>query len=295
MTSSPRSDITPEATVTITYTATLTSPLHHGAGTAGNTSLLRTQEVVQPDGTVAALPFLSAASIRHALRDRIAWHIARILDIEPGSLTKQAVDLLWSGGAVTSTGAETDLDLYRRVDDLLPSLTLFGYAARADITEGILRASDAILVCAENSFRLPAGLPQLDQRAAVFRGEEFGTRHDVADSPVARLVQAADTLIGAPKTTQMIFDLQVLKPGAVLHGDITLTPAATGQHRMVLGAALALWAPDGEAMLGAKTATGYGRARIDGLPDTAEDLGRWTEHLLAHRDNILALVAEVAG
>ena len=51
------------------YRATLTAPFAHGAGNAGNTRLLRTQDVVLPDGTAARVPFLSAGSIRHGLRD----------------------------------------------------------------------------------------------------------------------------------------------------------------------------------------------------------------------------------
>ena len=35
----------------ITLDLTLTSPLHHGAGNAGNTALLRTEEAITPDGT----------------------------------------------------------------------------------------------------------------------------------------------------------------------------------------------------------------------------------------------------
>ena len=95
--------ITPIAGKRINYTAHLLSEFHHGAGSQGNTSLLRTMPIAQPDGTVASVPFLSGASVRHGLRDALAWHLARVLDIQPGSLTKAAVDLLWTGGAVTKT------------------------------------------------------------------------------------------------------------------------------------------------------------------------------------------------
>ena len=67
--------ITPAPTTSIDIVATLTSPFHHGAGSSGNTSILRTQDVIQPDGTAARVPFLSAASVRHALRDALAWHL----------------------------------------------------------------------------------------------------------------------------------------------------------------------------------------------------------------------------
>ncbi|NIH57290.1 hypothetical protein [Brooklawnia cerclae] len=286
--------IIPAQQETINYTATLLSPFHHGAGNSGNTALLRTQDVAQPDGTVAQVPFLSAASIRHALRDRIAWHLVSTLDLRPPAVvwSKLGVDLLWTGGSVTSTGAEVDLGMARRVEEVFPALALFGYSAHSDIVSGTLRASDAILVCRENQWRIP-GAPDT-KPAAAWRGEEFGTRHDVASTPVATLLEQADTLLGSTvKTTQMIFDTQVLIAGASLSGQLALQHGATAAHRTVLGAALALWAPGGEALLGAKTAQGYGRAAIAGLPDTSADLAAWTAHIADRRDDILQLVEDL--
>lgn len=277
--------ITPTAAYAIPLHVTLTSPLHHGAGSSGNTALLRTQEVVQPDGTLAHVPFVSAASVRHGLRDALAWHLATTIGLE--SISKAAVDLLWSGGAVTKTGAETDLAMARRVEEFLPMLSLLGYAAQSDIVEGTLRASDLILVCQENDWRLPEPL-QGRKRAAAYRGEEFGTRHDIATSPVARLVEQTGLVVD--KTTQMIFATQVLLAGAQLYGELSLTPSATPQHRLVLDAAIGLW----DGMLAAKTATGYGRTSIP-LEDTTDQVGEWTQHLLDHKTDILQLVAEITA
>lgn len=135
--------ITPVMHHTTTITCILTSPFHHGAGASGNTAVLRTQDVIQPDGTTARVPYLSGASVRHALREALAWHTAHTLTWSR-NLTKSMVDLLWSGGAVTSTGSQVDLAMARRVDDIYPALGLLGYAAQSDITTGTLRASDLI-------------------------------------------------------------------------------------------------------------------------------------------------------
>lgn len=292
------------ATITTTaplyrYRATLTAPFAHGAGNAGNTRLLRTQDVVLPDGTAARVPFLSAGSIRHGLRDALAWHMADTLHLD-GALTKAGVDLLWSGGAVTSTGAQVDLDMQRRVDELLPGLSMMGYAARSDIHEGTLRVSDAILVCAENGWRLDPDTAALrPKRAAAYRGEEFGTRHDTASTMAARMIASPDTLDApAVTTTQMIYDTQVLVSGAMLAGSITLTPAATDTHRRVLLATLGLWAPNGHVRLGASTATGYGAADIEWLTDTtgqAEAIDWLTSHTRDNAEAITALIAEVSA
>lgn len=282
--------------------ATLTAPLHHGAGNAGNTALLRRQQITLPDGTRARVPFVSGNALRHRLRDALAWHLADTLALPDGSLSKAAVDLLWSGGAITRTGAETDLGLARRVEHVLPCLRLLGYAAGSDITGGTLTVGMLHLVCVENAWRLPPGvtaLPQAAQRAGSMQGEEFGTRHDVAGSPVDRLVDAAGL---APATTQMIYEVQVLHPGAVLAGYLELHPAATGAQRAVLAAALELAAPrDADrarrTWLGAKNAVGFGRARLDAdlsaLPDPGEALVWWSGHLAERREEILALLREL--
>ncbi|WP_280503005.1 hypothetical protein [Nocardia farcinica] len=287
--------LTPALHAPIPVTITLTTPLHHGAGNSGNTALLRSETVIQPDGTQAQVPFVSANSVRHGLRNALAWHLATTLDLPDGSLSKPVVDLLWSGGAVTSTGAQTNLELPRKIEAVLPMLGLLGYAAQSDIISGTLRVDPLILVCRENAWRLPptaAALPHAGKGAAAYRGEEFGTRHDVSGTPVDRYLDIAADLTG---TTQMIYDLQVLKAGAVLSGGFGLTPAATSTHRRVLEAALALWAPGGRVHLAAKNAVGFGQGSITGLPDTSDSLTWWTSHLVENADDVRALLSEIAG
>jgi hypothetical protein len=229
--------------------------------------------------------------VRHALRDRLAWHLATTLGLEPGSLTKPIVDLLWSGGGLTKTGAQADLALARRAGRLLPGLALLGYAAGSDLIEGTLRVSDLILSCEENAWRLPTADPH---PAAWFRSEEFGTRVDQESSPAARMIEISAEQSGA--TNQMIYSLQVLKPGAVLMGDVQTTPAATRDQEQALQAALALWAPGGVAFLGAKTAVGYGRAHVEfSTPPSADALAGYTQHVLDSSDEIRDVLRELTA
>lgn len=274
----------------IEYTATLESAFHHGAGTSGNTQRLRTQEVIRPDGSIAHVPFLSANSIRHGLRDALAWHVVKTLALQPGTLTKTAVSLLWSGGAVTTTGAETNLDLTRRADQALPMLGLLGYAAQSDITAGTLRVSDGILVCEENQARTP--IPAT-HKAAHYRGEEFGTRHDLDTSPAARFIELTDGTVNA--STQMIWSTQILKPGAELYGTLETDAAAKIDHDRTLAAAFHLWAPNGVAFLGAKTASGYGRATITTADIVPAEVAWLTQHTLDHADEIIDILKELAA
>lgn len=282
----------------ITLDVTLTSPLHHGSGNAGNTALLRTEEIITQAGEPATVPVLSGNSVRHQLREAIAWHTLRTLDVPEGSLTKSQVDLLFTGGAITSTGAQVDLGMARRVQDHYPALGLLGYAAQSDIVAGTLRVGSLMLVCSENAWRLPPGqwAPHVTKRAAAYRGEMFGTRHDVASTAVDRYILDAAELIQSTQSTQMIYDVQTLKPGSRLAGQISLTPSATSEHEQVLRAALALVAHDGRIHLGAKTSVGYGQALVAGLPgDLDRALDWWTDHLRSHRDAVMELIRDLAA
>ena len=284
--------ITPKYASHVSITATLQTPFHHGAGNAGNTSLLRTQEVMDPKtGTISKVPFLSAASVRHGIREALAWHLIEHAGIEDGSLSKAAVDLLFSGGAVTSTGAKTNLDMARRVEQDLPMLSLLGYAAQSDIVSGTLRASELMLVCVENNWRCPI---KDQHRAAKYRSEEFGTRKDTGTTPAQRMIQMTKGDLG---TAQMIFDQQILIPGARLWGMVGVSQAATKAQIQVMQAGLELWAPGGEARLGAKTAQGFGVALIDGIDqlEAQRSCNEWTKHVVENAGEIRQLITDLAS
>lgn len=287
-------------------------PISHGAGTAGNTQLLRTQDVILPDGRRTAVPYVSGNSLRHRLRDALAWHLVRALDVPAGSLAKRVVDLLWSGGALTSTGNQAELGMIREADRVLPALGALGYSARSDIVAGTVWVDNIHLVCVENVWRLPAhlaGHPHAAGPAGVYRGEAFGTRHDVAAGAAGRFVglMTGDGMLdGGPSpvdTTQMIYDLQTIKPGSVLFGGLW-AQAPTAGHVAALATAIDTAAPlvagRRTITLGGKGATGFGRCHLDvdltGLDATIGDLrAAYEAHLAAHRDRILDLLAEVVG
>lgn len=262
--------------------------LHHGAGTAGNTALLRTQEIVLPDGTPTVVPYISGNSLRHQLRAAAAQHALTAMAVQHHSLPKAVVDLLWSGGALTRTGANTDLDTPREAAALFPALSLFGYSAGATMAAGRLRVDNIHLVCKENVWRLPPMLAATEQAAlpaAAFRSDEFGTRHDAA-----RAATPARYLDGAPAdTNQMIYDLQTIKPGAVLQSTLRLDDASDAELD-VLAAAVQTAAPDGVISLAAKSAVGYGRCQL--LAPTAltrRDTTPYTELLGSHAGQIIDL------
>lgn len=301
--------------VHLPLTLTALDPISHGAGTSGNTQLLRTQDVLLPDGRRVAVPYVSGNSVRHTLRSALAWHLVRTLDLPEKSLPKAVVDLLWSGGALSETGNQVDLETARRVSATLPALSLLGYSARSDITAGTLWADNVHVVCVENVFRLPGRLadhPHAALPGGAMRGEAFGTRHDVRGTPVDRYIALLGASDGAldlgtpakaePATTQMIYDMQVIKPGAVLWTGLHLA-APTPGHVAALAVAVDEAAPlvDGRRViaLGGKRSTGYGSCTVEidlsGFGDLATLRAAYEQHLRDRRDDIAALLREVVG
>lgn len=303
--------------VHLPLTLTALDPISHGAGTSGNTQLLRTQDVLQPDGRRVSVPYVSGNSLRHTLRAALAWHLVRTLGLAERSLPKAVVDLLWSGGALSETGNQVDLETARRVSATLPALSLMGFSARSDITAGTLWADNVHLVCAENAFRLPAhlaGHPHAALPGGAMRGEAFGTRHDVRGTPVDRYIAmlgdaggdgALDLGASAaaePATTQMIYDMQVIKPGAVLYTGLHLL-APTPGHVAALAVAIdeAMPVVDGRRVLalGGKRSTGYGACAVNDGLDAFGDLAglraAYEAHLAERRGDILALLKDVVG
>lgn len=218
----------------ISIAAMALEALHHGAGTEGNTQVLRRQEVVTPGGEISLVPFISGNSIRHMLRDAGVRYALDAMGVADGCMSKGMVDLLFSGG---SLGGKTTVTMQRarRVADLFPLLSVLGYSAGTRIQPGKIEVQHLHLVCSENAHRMPPSdhEPALLRQAGSYTGEEFGTRHDVARLPYAQ------RLLGAPKpvaedaakprtkqpkdddSTQMIFDWETILPGAQFWGGMT--------------------------------------------------------------------------
>lgn len=294
---------------------TALDPIAHGAGNSGNTTLLRRQRVVLPDGRLADVPFVSANSLRHTLRAALARHACRILGVPEYSLPKRVADLLWSGGALTSTGNQVDLQAVRELDRAMPAVTLFGYSARSDITPGVLWVDNVHVVCAENRFRLPvdlAGHPHANLWEGQVVGEEFGTRHDAARQAgrwvgLPEVGVAIDGLFegDAPPakadTTQMIYDVQSVLSGALFWSTLTLTGALPA-HADALAVAVDETAPVGPdgyrtLALGGGRGHGYGRCRLDvdlaPFGDLSEVRRRYEDLLRSGADEVPAMLGKL--
>jgi len=279
---------------TINVRAVALDPIHHGAGTAGNTSLLRVQEVLLPDGDLARVPFVSGNSIKHRLREAMVHHAVKILDVPDHSMSNAAVNLLFSGGALTATGANVDLELHRKFQSLWPSLGLCGYAAGNTMMQSKLAVSHWHLVCSENFWRLPtdcAAHKLAALSAAALRSSDFGTRMAQTNRAGVREILVEGDAPG--ESGQMIYDFETIAAGALLYGSIrvaNVTPhelAALHAGIGTISEGVSIW------HVAAKTSVGFGRCKValDGLPSA--DVAEYEAHLRDNRDEALAIVEKV--
>lgn len=279
----------------IEITATALSPIVHGAGTSGNSQLLRQQDWFFIDPTTkkpirCKVPFVSGNSIKHRIRNSAIRYALDAMGVEDGTLSKPEVDLLFSGGHLAKGGAAIDLSSARKLAELLPPLSLCGYSAGNAMEESRLMVSDLHVVCAENAARIPDDLathPMLGVRAGELRGEEFGTRHDQATKHAGRrwltdgaadavAKRAGDKLLAPPKnkaseergdSAQMIYDFGTIVAGSVLWGSVDYADLTEGE-RAALVSAFVYWSTDrrGDQLVcgvGAKNSIGYGMLKFD--------------------------------
>lgn len=209
-------------------------PIHHGGGKAGNTQLVRMLPGFDPvTGKLTRTPFISGNALRHMLRAAGAWYAIEALGIK-GDLSKGAIDLIFSGGRLSSGGAVYKLDEARAAEAAFPVLAVLGYGAGNMTRESKLSVSHLHLVCAENAWkvehRINPSLPHAQMRAGGFLTDGFGTRHDqigaagtmdlLEDGEEERLAEAISK--GASKaekeSTQMIFEVQSVGPGSHWRG-----------------------------------------------------------------------------
>lgn len=270
----------------ISIEAVAHAPIHHGGGSKGNRQILRKQSFILPDGAHARVPFLSGNSFRHLIRASAARYALEVMRVEPGSLSKGMVHLLFSGGALSGSGAAVKLSKIREVEQAFPLLSLLGYSASNHISGGRLTVDHWHIVCRENAWRLPDSLrehPHARLRVGELIDDEFGTRHeptrsdpdcrkllahgdaatdDAALEAAAELAAAGQRPEKSRDSAQMIYNFEVVKAGSVWFGGLRYQ--ALSPHEIAAlksGLAYACGGQQGESYLfarGAKSAVGYG-------------------------------------
>jgi len=127
------------------------TPICHLSESIGNESIAMRRKIRQRDGW-AFVPIVTADTMRHGMREASAYALLDALGmVDSPQLSEAALRLLFAGGAVSgSDGAGTvNLDAYRELCELVPSMALLGGCATNRIVPGRLSVEDATLICQE--------------------------------------------------------------------------------------------------------------------------------------------------
>lgn len=257
-------------------------PIAHAEGTVGNATLAMRRKVRTEDGDIVSVPIVTADTMRHQMREAAAMALLDGLGmLETPALTEAATRLLFNGGMLTSKGAGGGVKLseFRALNDLLPSLALFGGCANGQLVPGQLEVSDAVPVAEETTALVPGWMVARAANLTSARellDEEQRVRFDpMRDPSKTRLLEAgakdaverkavareeahdsgsdADAL--ATKSTMLPRTCEVIIPGTLLSWSVTATTYDALQDdtfAVVMGSFLR------RPIVGGKRGTGHG-------------------------------------
>lgn len=240
--------------------ARLLSPLRHGGETRGNVQTFRRQKIQLPSQpgpygeemppAIEDVPYLSGNSIKHFIREHAALFALEALGAKSGSLSKEQIHLLFSGGSLTKGGQSVRFDVVRAAEKSLPVLSLCGYSAGNIMTSAAFKVDDLLPVCAETAHLIRAEVNQYAGNAEVnfmtpigrLMDVNFGTRHEPTKrSHIADYLRAAEAaelemFISDNKDTkhadkgdsaQMIYEYEQMAAGTYLVGGFTFDPGVS--------------------------------------------------------------------
>lgn len=294
------------------------SPLSHSEGNEGNMSILMRESVYDPSEPTRIpqqIPCITGNSMRHSLREAAAWFTLHLLNIDLYGLSPAAQHVLMSGGALGKDSATMDVDSYRKLSELFPSLTMFGGGGiGAALVRGNLAVDYALLCCRQNARRISLLCPELTElmqnrpRAEDFTEIRQGVRHDARRHPATRHLLGQESMRAwenergntaeqnreeGSTSTQMIYSFESICAGAQWYWSTTLILGTPLEHSLLMCTLLSL-AKQGR--IGGKGNTGHGRVHIKCImaDGATRDLAEGIE-AAAQEDRIVELAEVFAG
>lgn len=307
--------------VTYEFVLHCETPIAHHQEVFGNAAQVFRKRVRRTDGTFAEVPYITADTMRHGLREAAAYTMldaAGMLDAT-GTLSESALRLLFSGGLITGGGAgAVKLDEYREMTALFPALGLLGGCAQNRAIPGKTFVEDATLVCEESLSMLPEWI-------AGVVGEVSGARAHVEETTRVRMDPTLNPGLRKllsdgehHKTNQRLLASEAAsESGDAVEKRDSKSSMMPRSHEVIVAGSLLFWRVTmtfqsdlerecGQAMIagflssatvGGKRGTGCGRIRVlrirdsDGVDHVA---GREVKHFSASKAAEVATAALVA-
>lgn len=296
-------------TTTLMWTGSVSavSSISHGGETRGTTTMLRREQIIQPDGQPKLVPIISGNAFRGRLR-RLGEELIRDALGYTGEISLPAFHALRSGGALASTGREP-LSGQRLADlrRLVPQIGVFGCAGGGRIIDGCLQVGKVVPILQETAHIVPTGLlpadrttipafnsTQIETAVRLDDAERHGTIDVVAETmPVGRfgLPDLGDLSAPGHSTTILMQYRNETFPAGTRFATWLRLERATPVEVSFFAEILQRFQADGR--LGGRAATGHGQVAMD-LTRTvicgADEQANWRDHLNQSRhDALLAL------
>ena len=227
-------------------TLTALSPIIHSAGSTGNVSLAKRQDLITSDGTRTQVAYVSGNAIRGVLRRVGAITMWEMLG-RP-ELSHVAAAAITSGGSLVKTTAKFTTSDVHQFRHIAPHVGLFGCSGGGVIIPGGVNVGMLRLRCAER------GNSSVPARKQVTMLE--GVRIAALPDPLDQFIDADE------QSNQMIYTHEAIIEGALFDWDYQLNPTNTEQINDWWWWCLGNWVATG-AHLGGRSSVGHGRVGFD--------------------------------
>ncbi|MEU4607534.1 RAMP superfamily CRISPR-associated protein [Kribbella sp. NPDC023972] len=283
------------------------SSISHGGETRGTTTMLRREQIIQPDGQPKLVPIISGNAFRGRLR-RLGEELIRDALGYAGEISLPAFHALRSGGALASTGREP-LSGQRLADlrRLVPQIGVFGCAGGGRIIDGCLQVGKVVPILQETAHIVPANLlpadratipafnsTQIETAVRLDDAERHGAIDVVAETiPVGRsgLPELGDLSAPGHSTTILMQYRNETFPAGTRFATWLRLERATPVEVSFFAEILQRFQADGR--LGGRAATGHGQVAMDltrAVICGADEQTDWRDHINQSRhDALLAL------
>lgn len=138
-------------------TLTAESSIIHGGQVLGTNQYLHREKFLLQDGSIEEIPVITGNAFRGALRDHAAQLYIDFLGDQ--ELPLPVVQALWSGGTVTKAkGLPLSGEKLRKLREVAPPLSIFGFACAGRIVSGSLSVGKILPICSELSHLIPSDI-----------------------------------------------------------------------------------------------------------------------------------------
>ena len=233
------------------------------------------------------VPYISGNSIRGILRRLVMLDFCNRIGIANDAVTGEGAKIpletyhrLFTGGLITGSTADEDIEQREKYIKLVPMLGLLGAAIGDGTIQGSCVVGDADMCCKENGVG--------EQSYYKFMDIEFGTRMDTAK--IQNTIALGDDTEGVP--TQMLYYQEVVMKGTEFTCLFTLTNTKSEVLTSAFYHALSLLKEKG--FLGGKSATGHGHVEFQyEIPANAAQA--YLEYVEANKEAMFAFVTKPAS